>query len=220
MSSKSKRPLRCFPYSRLSLWHRFCDVPIVTLHVGEGEDRSVFHVHKHLVCAASPVFNATFTGAFLENSTQMILLCDESRDVVEHFVQWLYTKNYGLSDYATTATADICFQQLAQLHVFADKYDISKLKNFVIDTFFELRDNCNFIPLPNVVTYVYDNSTKQSSFRRLLVAWYTIYKSLNWYDLPDTELARKKPRICCGCCNRPREKTLCHKEDYLPCSSA
>ncbi len=111
-----------------------------------------------------------------------MLLPEESADVVERFVQWLYSKGYELSEYATARGADTRYRQLAELYVFADKYDVINLKHNVIDQFFETRGSYMRVPSLSVVTYAYDNSTKMSSFRKLLVAWCCM--RLDWYHTP------------------------------------
>lgn len=171
--------------SALQLRYRFCDTTIVILHVGEEADSGIFRVHKHLICQASLVFKANFMGGVIENSKQMMVLPRESKDVVECFVQWLYTKDFELSDDTNAEVAPLRHQQLAELHVFADRYGISKLSNLVIDKFFELGNDCEYRgPPPSVVTYVYNHSTKQSSFRKLLVGLCAFYMTANHNDLP------------------------------------
>lgn len=155
------------------------------LHVGEEADSGISRVHKHLICQASLVFKANFMGGVAENSKQMMLLPHESKDVVERFVQWLYTKDFELSDDTNAEGAPDCYQQLAELHVFADRYGISKLNNLVVDKFFVLGNNFESRPLPpSVVTYIYAYSTKQSSFRKLLVGLFSCYMTAGHYDLP------------------------------------
>lgn len=170
--------------SALQLRYRFCDTTIVILHVGEEADSGIFRVHKHLICQASLVFKAHFMGGVIENSKQMMVLPHESKDVVECFVQWLYAKEFELSDDTNAGVAPLRHQQLAELHVFADKYGISELNNLVIDKFFVLGNDCEYpAPPPSVVTYVYNHSTKKSSFRKLVVMLYAFYMTANHYDL-------------------------------------
>lgn len=102
--------LTSFSYRALQLRYRFCDATIVMLHVGEEADSGIFRVHKHLICQASLVFKANFMGGVAENSKQMMLLPHESKDVVERFVQWLYTKDFELP-IATNSLQSCMFSQ-------------------------------------------------------------------------------------------------------------
>ena len=170
---------------------RFCDMPIITLHVGEA--RRKFHVHKGLICRASPAFKASFanehSGGWIESadaSKQAMNLPEDDEKAVERFVQWLYTKNYKLPGYVSGLEANARFYQLAELYVFADKYLIGALKNDVIDKFFEMGQVCKHSPSLGLVSYVYGHTTKQASFRKLLIAWYTNHMTLSWYSMPET----------------------------------
>ena len=159
-------------------------MPIVTLNVDKEESATAFRVHKSLLCQASPVFNATFLGGFIENSEQTMSLPTESREVIERFVQWLYTQKLGLSDSSDPAT----FMKLAELHVFADKYDIKTLKNKVIDEFFDFGKRSDLDPSLDTVVYSYENTNENSSLRRLLAGWYSGNVSLGWYGRPNTRI--------------------------------
>ena len=55
------------------------------------------------------------------------------------FLQWLYTKKCAILNSGQGSwTSDGRYMRLAKLYVLGDKYDIIKLKNFVIDRYLEL----------------------------------------------------------------------------------
>ena len=62
------------------------DVPFVTLLV--GPDKAAYHVHRDMLCTASPVFNAAFEGNFIESSNHSMDLPDDDIDFIERTVRY------------------------------------------------------------------------------------------------------------------------------------
>ena len=98
-------------------------------------------------------------------------------------IQWLYSKQYELAkwseDIKTTAFAR--YWQLAKLNTLADKYNIIGLSNNIIDQLYILHSK-NVPPQLDVTTYIYDNTTENSSFRKLLIAWFCWEIDMKWYQ--------------------------------------
>lgn len=144
----------------------------------------MFHVHENLLCDASPVFKAAFSGNFQEASERSISLPDHDKDSVARMVQWLYTRKFELTVSISIETSAECYLQLAKLNTLADKYDIYLLKNHIVDELFDLTKHLarNVKPpqMP-VISYVYNNTTEGSSFRKLMVAWYAYGIDFEWY---------------------------------------
>ena len=159
----------------------FRDVPTVTLLV--GTDKAAFHVHQGLLFNASAVFKATFSGAFKESADRSMLLPEDDVESVERMIQWLYTKNFQLIKPTSSDTQQECFMQLATLNTLADKYNIVALKNQIVDELFTFTEKKSFSRCPQqaVVTYVYNNTSGGSYFRKILVAWYTWRIDFIWY---------------------------------------
>lgn len=171
-------------------FNRFEGVSVVTFYV--GPDKVVFHVHEHLLFDASPVFKAAFSGHFKEASERSMPLPEDDKDSVERMIQWLYTKEFDLTVPVSEGTSAECYLQLAKLNTLAEKYDIYLLKNDIVDKLFDFRNSSKvqgtkFLspPIP-AIKHVYDNTTKRSSFRKLIVAWHAYHISFEWYDKETT----------------------------------
>lgn len=122
-------------------------------------------------------------------------LPDEDTDTVDRFSDWLYTKGYQVAGFRTEDDAHERLDALAKLNTFADKFNISTLTNSIIDRMWEpwalfnkgcLASNLLFCPRVSLVAYVYENTTPESHFRKLMVAWYAWEIGLSWYDHIDT----------------------------------
>ena len=116
-------------------------------------------------------------------------LPDDDKASVGRMISWLYTKNLELTVPVDNETSDECYMQLAKLNTLADKYDIYLLKNQIVNELFGLTKGSRNIspPPPLVIAYVYNNTTRGSSFRKLMVAWYTNCIEFQWYDKHTTE---------------------------------
>jgi len=166
---------------------RLCGVPIVTLYV--GQDRNAFHVHLDLLYMASPVFKAAFFGSFKESDDCSMSLPEDEICSIDRFVQWLYTKRYELDGCATRQEWNSRFYQMAKLNTFADKYGTVALKNTIVDeVFMSARGNTEkFMPPICVINYVFAHTDENSSFRKLMVAWYAWRVKVSWYTEESTK---------------------------------
>ncbi len=146
---------------------KYRGVPVVTLFV--GPDKIAYNVHQSILCDASNFFQAAFYGKFKESSDRSMSLPDDEIDPVERMIGWLYSAKIQLTSPVSSEAATERYWQLAKLNTLADKYDIVHLKNSIIDELYELRKSSR-VPRPQVIQYVYSNTTQQSPFRKLLVA--------------------------------------------------
>ena len=155
---------------------------MVTLYV--GNDREVFRVHQSLLCNASPVFKAAFDGNFRESSDHSMDLPEEDVGSVNRLVQWLYAKRYELDDCLSEAHMHARLWQLARLNALADKYDIVRLQEDILESFFILFRSHKvprLLPPIELVEYVYTNSSTRCALRDLLAAIYCWKINYSWY---------------------------------------
>lgn len=166
----------------------------MTLYV--GPDKAAYHVHLNLLSNHSSYFRAAFAeGRFQEGNTRSVELIDDDVGAVGRFVQWLYRSSYDLSSFETEKDANQRYFELARLNTLADKYDIPHLTNSIVDRIWDAnpksrsRGSNFYPPRVSLVTYVYENTTGKSSFRKLMVAWYAWELPLHWYDVDETKEA-------------------------------
>lgn len=121
-------------------------------------------------------------------------LPDHDSDSVQRMVRWLYARELGLTVPVSPQTSVECYMQLAKLNTLTDKYDIHLLKNRIVDELFDLAKPPRNIKPPQmrVIKYIYDNTTKGSSFRKLMVAWHAYHIAFEWYDRESTRNALAK----------------------------
>jgi len=101
---------------------------IVTVKVGKEPSLKSFPLHKGVLSFYSGYFEAAVKGVFKEAKDGLIELPDESADVFERFVVWLYTRKVDLPDDTNNGFKVIC-----GLWFFADRRDIPLLANYSID---------------------------------------------------------------------------------------
>lgn len=152
-----------------------------------SEAKFAIRIHRNLICDASPFFSSAFmgTGTFTETTEQSMTLPEDSLEVVSSFVSWLYKGYYPLPPYTTAVETHGCYTELAKLYVFADKYDVARLHNHIIDRLFQLKNKTPFPPQLATVKLIYRNTYAGSSFRKLLVTHYASHIGMEWYSNDD-----------------------------------
>ncbi|KAF8771065.1 Speckle-type POZ protein B like protein [Argiope bruennichi] len=103
-------------------------------------DSEVFPVHKVLLAARSPVFNAMFTNDYKETSSGQVLISDMDADTIRRFLIYLYSDTID----------DLTMENATKLYFVADKYGVLCLKEICVSF---LKDNlssssaCSFLIL-------------------------------------------------------------------------
>ena len=108
---------------------RFADNTTVLVNVGTEKTR--FYVHNKFLCNASTFFEAALEGGFEEAESQRIELPEDKPEIVELFLEWLYTKEYRGPDEELLHKGPgngIELRPAMDLFVFADKLGTQRLK--------------------------------------------------------------------------------------------
>ncbi len=164
----------------------------------------------------SPWFRAVVTGESTVSAKPSINLPHDDADTFELFLQWVYTKTWPLS---TNPDGDERYMQLARLYVFAGRYVVMELKNWVVDQFFEIYTKANETPGAEVISYVFESTTVSSPLRKLLARMYARnhqkYKTGKWanllYHIPDFGAA-----LALAFADRLESSPVAHRtEEYL-----
>lgn len=144
---------------------------MATIEVGAGTKKQTFHVHRDLISFYSGYFKAALKGGFAEAASGVIKLETEEPAVFEGFVKWLYTHK-PRTDKITHADNMQYYMQIVKLWIFADRRGVPLLMNEMIDLFHQSVVEIWITP-GNTIREVYDNTTENSTLRRLLVDVYT-----------------------------------------------
>ena len=154
---------------------------MVVLYV--GETKTPFYVHEDILFNASSVFKAGFDREFKEAIERSMSLPEDNVDDVQRLIQWLYQKKFDLPSYEKVHGAkDPHWMSLAKLYIFADKFAVAGLKNGIIDKLFEMKQKGHSAPGLEVITHVYENTTRASSLRKLLVANLAYHCDLKFFS--------------------------------------
>ncbi|KEQ69509.1 hypothetical protein M436DRAFT_67171 [Aureobasidium namibiae CBS 147.97] len=96
-----------------------------------GPDKKEFTVHRDLLVFYSDYFRAAFNGSFIEATNKKIDLLDVNQEVFEHFITWLYTRKIASDD-----DQYLGWDDLVNLWVFGDQFQVPMLQNCVMDELF------------------------------------------------------------------------------------
>ncbi|KAB2580704.1 hypothetical protein BFW01_g6821 [Lasiodiplodia theobromae] len=138
-----------------------CDTwgEILRVIVGQGEQQSHFYVHRGVICAVSPCFDAAFNGYFKEAKDNVIYLDEDDSSVFRDFYKWLYTR--CLPDLTDPI-------RLIKLAIFADARIVDALRIAAIDALVENINQYWRIPVWTI-PYVYEHTRPNSGLRKLVV---------------------------------------------------
>jgi hypothetical protein len=162
----------------------------VNILYGDGEKKPVF-VHKSYICEHSKYFRAAFRDGFAETNAQEIDLEGTDPRTFNRFLHWIY--------YQSLPTSEVVGGNLntnVELWIFADKYIVPKLQNYMTIIMESLYGTLTRSDPSNIgasvtqqfnalLQYVYKTTTESSRLRRVLVDYLAItYRGLNLDNLP------------------------------------
>ena len=166
---------------------RLCDDPVVVLSV--GQDSNVFHVHLSLLCAASPVFRAAFSGGFKGAAERSMSLPEDTVIDLDLFVLWLYTRHIHMDVCETEEQWGERVRDLFLLYIFAEKYEVIQLKNDIVYEIFDIaRQDKVAAPSPKIAEVMFTKTGSASSLRRLTALWYIWKVDLEWFRCEESSI--------------------------------
>ncbi|KAL2270577.1 hypothetical protein VTJ83DRAFT_2761 [Remersonia thermophila] len=89
--SSIERNRPTFIYASLSALFKFDKFSDMTIRCGDRE----FTAHRAIVCTRSPFFDSAMSGEVTKPNAQTVDLPEENADVLERFLEFLYTGNYS-----------------------------------------------------------------------------------------------------------------------------
>ena len=152
------------------------DIVLITV----GPEKAKHYVHSHRLCEESGFFRAAINAGFRESSEQVIDLPEDKAGNVNNFIGWLYRER--LPEICAEALEDLVqrknylgseVDRLCYLYIFADKYDIPRLKKCVVVDLVKMAGTCA-APGSAMIANYYKATGRKSSLRRLLCDWYTL----------------------------------------------
>jgi len=167
---------------------RFLNVTMVELSTSGGHFVQVHGDNLRAVCPR------LFPSQKHAEHRQWVDLTNMDDDIVDLFVQWIY---YGPRDTLSPLAPDEAFMILAKLQVFADDWNVPRLKNDIIWQLFMLRREKR-CPTMSVVEFAFRSMAASSTFRSILVDWFVWpLDSADSANLVTVDTLEKVPRFAC-----------------------
>ncbi|KAH7413402.1 hypothetical protein BKA64DRAFT_719304 [Cadophora sp. MPI-SDFR-AT-0126] len=143
---------------------------LVTIHVGPAKEPWI--IHEDLICNKSTFFRNAFQGGFAEGASKSLMLEEDDPAVFKLFVEWLYgarprdcRKDHGQDAWKY-------FMVLYGLDIFADKIGSTKLREYVLETYWNCMEYVwvNFLHRPvEEIEMVFEKCPAGSPFRQDVV---------------------------------------------------
>ena len=102
----------------------FASSKVITILVGPS--KASYTLHKDLLCAHSPFFERCLGTCFLERQKDQVELPEDSPEVFEHFINWVYRRD------VVEPTDQPSLRLAIHTYVFADKLCMPAFKNDVV----------------------------------------------------------------------------------------
>ena len=102
----------------------FASSKVITILVGPS--KASYTLHKDLLCAHSPFFERCLSSGFLERQKDQVELPEDSPEVFEHLIDWVYRRD------VVEPTDQPSLQLAIHTYVFADKLCMPAFKNDVV----------------------------------------------------------------------------------------
>lgn len=150
-------------------------VPI-TIYVGQGDTVATFNLPKDLLVDNSPFFDAALKGRFAEAKLKSINLPDDTKEILEMFVQWL--------DQGTTKTDNLLC--CIRAWILGDKLGCDPFCNYAMSILLE-RHGALYVH-PALIVVPYQHSMPGSKLRYWILDEYLhdngrgeiVYGGKNW----------------------------------------
>ncbi|QDS72752.1 hypothetical protein FKW77_004101 [Venturia effusa] len=181
------------------------DQTIVTIKIGsEAKD---FHIHRELLCKASPYFESAFQGRFVEAQDRAITLDDVSTRTFEIVQRWLYSgvlvlpsdSDAYLHPKATDPRAKFCVdcekllsfdgmthrnEDLLDIFVLADKYNLPLLRRETMITWQHLDEITHTCSDIQSICKIHDKLPASSVLCAYVADMYVCHWDPNFDDCP------------------------------------
>lgn len=133
-----------------------------------GPNKKPYRVHKDLLCAKIPYFNAMFNGGFQEATKQAATLPEDNPEVFDLLLEWVYTGR--LSPVSSTNDAPVRdWRVLLELYLLAEKIVLPKLMDCTMSTIVASYEQSRNLPSNDRIERVYQESPPQSLLRKFMV---------------------------------------------------
>ena len=148
------------------------------------EEKSIFYVHENLLRYYSPFFEAALSTSWREGTDGRIKLPDDEPDLLDAYIQFLYSGELLISSISTAASVkcndeEVVYFVLAQLYALGEKLMDTRFKNEVIGRIFDhayhtlkYSSSDKRRPTASVVDMIYKSTTAGSPARTLMVDIY------------------------------------------------
>lgn len=157
-----------------------------TVIVQVGPDAKQFCVHKDLICARSPFFQAALSNSWKEASERTVSLPEDDTKAFELYLNWLYTQKLtSKPQSADASTRRTEFLLLAKCVTLGEKLQDVRFKNALIDTLMaisEERDGkgSKWFPGADAISDIYEGTPQTAPIRRLLVDLWFWHGQRHW----------------------------------------
>ncbi|KAN0098740.1 hypothetical protein V8E51_014403 [Hyaloscypha variabilis] len=147
---------------------------IITLEVGQGDKQAKYNVHKSILCATSPFFEAVCKPEWMKPEDKVIRLPEDDPEVIRLLVYWAYHGEICLpllGESEVSMTLEEAMNKgwglLVRLYLVAEKLQVDRLKNDSIDAMIQ-ENKVNYLSI-SLISHIYENTLFESRLQQLIL---------------------------------------------------
>jgi len=146
---------------------------MVTFKIIKNCRETAIPVHKAVACSCSPVFNAAFSGEFIEGQVGIYTIEDTELTVFKVLTEYMYNRDIPAPSSTNDKVVDHQLMSeetmaLLKLWVLADRYFITHLQNLVMAALMAIFRKYEMM-YKEWLDYVYAATSEGSALRRLFI---------------------------------------------------
>jgi len=152
---------------------------MITLVVGENDKKATITIHKKVLCAYSPFFEAACKPEWMKPEEKVINLPEDNPEAIKAMVYWMYYNRICIPKSQVQMAFELesespeglftAWGLLVRLYILGDKYQMPRLKNDSIDALIRIWKGVSWTKI-DVVTFAFNNTATSSSLRSVLIS--------------------------------------------------
>ncbi|KAF8847253.1 hypothetical protein BDZ45DRAFT_811709 [Acephala macrosclerotiorum] len=141
-------------------------VQIVDIHVGRGNAKTDFRVHKILLCAKIPYFDKMFSSRFREATESKVTMPDDDPKAFDLLLLWVYTDNLPSFRWVSKPPTSIPNFDALALYALADKMCLEDLMDKIATSYIEAYRIQGILPGPDYLATLYTKLPEHTALRK------------------------------------------------------
>lgn len=154
-----------------------------------GAEEQCFNIHASVLTASGQFFKSVLKNEWAKMGNGTVHLRDLDSEIFNIYVQWLYSDRLAakIKMVGSGVVKENAYDPLVKLYALGERLNDAKFQDTIISAIIrlsrEVNDrNVSWYPSETAVNTIYENTTRKSPAKRLMVDFYVRYGYDDWFD--------------------------------------